>query len=232
MTATLLIRLAGPMQSWGTDSRFEFRDAGTEPSKSGVVGLLASALGRPRAEPVDDLAALRMGVRVDRAGAVRADFHTALDVARVPGKEADQRNAVVSRRAYLADADFLVGLEGDRSLLERLDEALDAPRWPLFLGRKSFPPAVPVRLPDTPPHGPGLVDAALTEALRAIPWHGRGSSDREVPRLRVVLEDPDGESVRRDQPVGAAFADRAFGPRRTRTTFLTVGADVDASEGV
>ena len=53
---TLLMRLAGPMQSWGTGSRFDERDTQLEPSKSGVVGLLCAALGRDRAEPVDDLA--------------------------------------------------------------------------------------------------------------------------------------------------------------------------------
>ena len=38
--STLLLRLAGPMQSWGVQSRFSVRDTGLEPSKSGVIGLL------------------------------------------------------------------------------------------------------------------------------------------------------------------------------------------------
>ncbi len=227
---TLLLRLAGPLQAWGTESRFEVRDTGTEPSKSGVVGLLAAALGRPRARPVDDLAELRMGVRVDQPGAVRIDFHTAENVARVPGKEPDQKNTVVSRRAYLSDADFLVGLEGDRQLLATLDEALAAPRWPLFLGRKSCPPSLPVRLPDAPPDGPGLVDLPLEPALRSVGWRPPFGRDRDGTRLRVVLEDDAGEAVRYDQPVGAAFADRTFAPRRTRTAFLTVGTDVEIIE--
>ena len=58
--ATLLLRLQGPMQSWGTTSRFDERDTQLEPSKSGVLGLLCAALGRNRSEPVQDLAALRM----------------------------------------------------------------------------------------------------------------------------------------------------------------------------
>ena len=48
--STLLLRLAGPMQSWGTQSRFTIRDSGLEPSKSGVIGLLCAALGKPRTE--------------------------------------------------------------------------------------------------------------------------------------------------------------------------------------
>ena len=83
---TLLFRLAGPMQSWGVQSRFTVRDTGLEPSKSGVIGLVCAALGRARNQPVDDLAALRMGVRVDREGKLAKDYHTALDVIKAKGK--------------------------------------------------------------------------------------------------------------------------------------------------
>ena len=57
-----------PMQSWGTKSQFASRDTAMEPTKSGVVGLLAAALGVPREEDDDiqRLARMRMGVRVDR----------------------------------------------------------------------------------------------------------------------------------------------------------------------
>ena len=82
MPYTLLLRLAGPMQSWGTQSRFSMRDTGLEPSKSGVIGLLCAALGRPREDTaiVRRLTALTMGVRVDREGVMKKDFHTANDV--------------------------------------------------------------------------------------------------------------------------------------------------------
>ena len=67
---TLLLRLAAPMQSWGVSSRFTVRDTLREPTKSGVVGLIAAALGRPRTVQLDDLATLRMGVRIDQPGRV------------------------------------------------------------------------------------------------------------------------------------------------------------------
>ena len=63
---TLLLRLAAPMHSWGNDSRCEVRRTGKEPTKSGVIGLLAAALGRNRADSLDDLCSLRFGVRVDQ----------------------------------------------------------------------------------------------------------------------------------------------------------------------
>lgn len=40
---TLLLRFAGPMQSWGVDSNYGVRQTERQPSKSGIVGLLAAA---------------------------------------------------------------------------------------------------------------------------------------------------------------------------------------------
>ena len=76
---TLLIRLEGPMQSWGTTSRFDQRDTGKEPSKSGVIGLLAAALGYDREDwqNVEPLTQLKMGVRHDRPGILKRDYQTA-----------------------------------------------------------------------------------------------------------------------------------------------------------
>ena len=77
---TLLLRLAGPMQSWGTTSRFDQRDTGKEPSKSGVVGLLTAALGIDREvwnDELKSLAALTMAVRHDRPGVLKCDYQIA-----------------------------------------------------------------------------------------------------------------------------------------------------------
>ena len=60
--ATVLLRLIGPMQSWGTTSRFDERDTGKEPTKSGVLGLVAAALGidRENWHDLEPLCRLRM----------------------------------------------------------------------------------------------------------------------------------------------------------------------------
>jgi CRISPR system Cascade subunit CasD len=206
---TLLLRLQGPMQSWGTTSRFDERDTQLEPSKSGVLGLVCAALGRDRVEPVDDLAALTMGVRVDREGAPLRDYQTATGVLIATGK-VDPGRTVVSPRYYLADAAFLVGLEGDdRALLERIHAALRHPRWPLCLGRKGCVPSPPVYLYD------GICDTDLVTALHQypelVPQAARG------PR-RLLLEAEEG-AVRLDQPI-APFAERRFGPRFVTTLQL------------
>ena len=147
---TLLLRLAGAMQSWGTEDRFSVRFAGREPSKSGVIGLVCAALGRPRNESVDDLAGLRMGVRVDAEGVVLRDYHTAggahglrqtYGVLRSSGTLS--HDAVPSSRYYIAGADFLVGLEGPIQQLRLIEDAVRLPVWQLFLGRKALVPGVP-----------------------------------------------------------------------------------------
>ncbi len=231
MTQTLLLRFSGSMQSWGTRSRFRDRDTGLEPSKSGVVGLLCAALGRPREHPVDDIAALRMGVRVMRPGVVRIDYQTAggshrkgerYGVARAenPGGE-----TAISHRAYLADASFLVGLEAITPEQERLAQTLNAalaePVWPLFLGRKSYVPDMPVHLPERGPGGPGVRAASLEDALRDDYWWA--GVDPSVTEARLVLEcapgDPDAEE-RADWPLSFATLDRRYMTRYVKIMFL------------
>ncbi|MBU1405405.1 MAG: type I-E CRISPR-associated protein Cas5/CasD, partial [Proteobacteria bacterium] len=140
---TLLLRLVGPMQSWGTTSRFDQRDTGKEPSKSGVIGLLAAAMGIDRENwpDLEPLTRLALGVRHDRPGVPKRDYQTAGcatgdTIIKADGKPS--KDGVVSQRFYLADAAFLVGLEGDdRVFLEKVHAALRNPVWPLALGRKS-----------------------------------------------------------------------------------------------
>lgn len=203
---TLLLRLAGPMQSWGTTSRFDERDSQLEPSKSGVLGLVCAAMGRDRAEPVDDLARLKMGVRVDREGLLMRDYQTATGVVSAAGK-VDLDRTVISPRYYLADAAFLVGLEGDdRVLLERIHDALHAPVWPLALGRKSFPPGEPVWLDGA------LREEGLRDALLVWPRIASARHQYKDEPLRLILEHASAGAVRLDQPV-APYAERRFGPR-------------------
>jgi CRISPR system Cascade subunit CasD len=224
MSHTLLIRLQGPMQAWGVQSRFSVRETTREPTKSGVIGLLCAALGRDRLEPVTDLLALSMGVRVDREGKLMVDFHTAQHVLNAKGTVL--KDAVLSNRYYLADAVFLVGLESvELELLERVQAALRRPRWLLSLGRRAFPASKPVWLEN------GLrKDQTLEGALLDYPWLIRKPAttyqQSKLPeRLRFVFENYQGAVSRADAPV--SYADRLFAQRRVEmslaeppTTFL------------
>ncbi len=208
----LLLRLSAPMQSWGVQSRFGVRDSGLEPSKSGVIGLIAAALGRPRSADIRDFANLRMGVRVDREGTLLRDYHTAQNVYLAKGGK--PKDTELSTRYYLAGACFLVGLEGDDQegdvdLLRTAQDALRNPRWALFLGRRAFPPGEPVWLAD------GLRPSeTLEQALAAYPTLVANPESH----VRLVVEDPAGSEVRSDQPL--SFSSRRFLPRRIRTEYM------------
>ncbi|MEO5344281.1 MAG: type I-E CRISPR-associated protein Cas5/CasD [Gammaproteobacteria bacterium SHHR-1] len=202
---TLLLRCAGPMQSWGSRSRFQERDTEREPTKSGVIGLLCAALGLDRAEPLDQLRALRMGVRVDRPGRLERDFHTAQEVLKATGKGTDN---LISNRYYLADAAFLVGLEGENALLRSLHQALKNPRWPLFLGRKSFPPGCPVWLADGLREGETLRDALASYPNISPVFLSQGSEKKTL-----LLESEDGNEKRMDNPLDYRHAQRRYSAR-------------------
>jgi CRISPR system Cascade subunit CasD len=154
-----LLHLAAPMQAWGEHSAFTHRDTASHPTRSGLIGLLASALGIPRARAVADatghdgmfarLTQVRFTVRIDRPGTVMRDFHTVgggypqhLTVPTAKGaRRGVDAATIVSTRYYLADAAFTVAADfTDDVLARQCVQALAAPRWPLHLGRRSCPP--------------------------------------------------------------------------------------------
>jgi CRISPR system Cascade subunit CasD len=191
----LLLRLAGPMQSWGEHSHFNERDTAGFPTRSGVIGLLAAALGRPRTAAIDDLTHLSLTVRVDRPGVPLRDLHTVggglptkATVTTAEGKKrSGDTSTVLTHRTYLADAVFSIALTAPADHAELLNQcarALRDPQWPLFLGRRSCPPEGPVLL--------GATDDTLHHLLRLplaadLPRSGRAAveflSDRPLNRL-------------------------------------------------
>lgn len=170
--STLLLRLAAPLQSWGDDSKFNNRRTYSIPTKSGILGMLAAALGRKRDDTIDDLKKLEIGVRVDQEGIELDDFQM------VHGK----KQSDMTRRYYLSDAIFLVGLfHFDDAFLSKLEEALFHPVYPLFLGRRSCPPSYPLVL--------GIRDSSLQEALEKEPWLAQEWRQKRLSgKLRLVLE--------------------------------------------
>ena len=225
---TLLLRLVGPMQSWGTTSRFDQRDTGKEPSKSGVIGLVAAALGIDRENWTDlePLTRLSMGVRRDRPGVPKRDYQTAGcaqgdTIIKADGSQAKD-GGVVSTRYFLADGAFLVGLaDDDRVLLDRIHKALSNPAWPLALGRKSYVPSEPVWMADA------LQNSPLRVALARWPWIASPRKWEKSPdKLLVSFESPDGSGVlKMDQPL-SSFAERRFGARFVSSEWIPFPQEV------
>ncbi len=219
---TLLFRLVGPMQSWGTTSRFDQRDTGKEPSKSGVIGLVAAALGidRENWSDLEPLTRLSMGVRHDRPGMPKRDYQTAQRI--ISADRSKVHETAVTTRDYLADAAFLVGLDGDdRVLLERTHKALSNPVWPLALGRKSYVPSEPIWMADA------LQDVPLRAALARWPWiASRRKWEKSPDELLVSFESTDGSGIlKMDQPL-SFFAERRFGARFIKSEWIPFPQEV------
>ncbi len=153
--SVLLVRLAGPMQSWGEYSRYNSRDTAKQPTKSGILGLLAAAQGRRRTDAIEDLVRLRFGVRTDQPGRVLKDFQTAHEL------DSD-KSMPLTDRFYLSDAVFVAGVEGEPGIISDLENALRSPRFALYLGRRAFVPTKDLTI--------GTMDVPLQQALTDHQW--------------------------------------------------------------
>lgn len=230
--SVLLLKLAGPLQSWGSESRFTERETQHEPTKSGVIGLLAAALGRRRTDSIDDLASLKFGVRIDQPGSFESDFQT--EHRRVWDKDCcrwimdPKKSLPLTHRHYLADAVFVAALEGDGGLLQLCADALDSPAFPLFLGRKSCPPACRVLI--------GLYeDETLLEILRNHPWEASERyqanwkfRDKEFVSLEILYDNQlsiEGEGydvAQRDVPISFSQEHRQYDLRTVSHATVSV----------
>ncbi|WP_026460649.1 type I-E CRISPR-associated protein Cas5/CasD [Schaalia suimastitidis] len=215
MSRVLVLRLAGPMQSWGAASRFSRRTTEAFPTKSGIVGLLAAAEGRRRTDPIEDLASLTMAVRVDQPGELLRDFHTA------------HRGDVpmpLSQRYYIADAVFTALVEGPNELIDTLAGAIQNPVFPLYLGRRACPPVMPLVLE--------VHDGTIWDVSRRVQWQAARFYQRQRKRerrveLRFIADQgviPAVESAHSLQDVPLSFDSerRLYGQRLVEETQIIV----------
>jgi CRISPR system Cascade subunit CasD len=161
----LRLRLASPLQSWGAPSRFTQRATEAAPTKSGILGLLSAAQGRRRSDPLEDLLDLELAVRVEQQGTLLRDFHTA-------------HGQPLTNRYYWSDAVFTAHIGGRHEVLEGVAEAVDAPKFPLYFGRRSCVPVGRVVL--------DIVDETVAESLQALPWQAGRSGRHRMRRQPTV----------------------------------------------
>lgn len=199
MTAlnTVYVRLEGPLQSWGDTSKFVIRRSMDAPTKSGVLGLVCCAMGLSRVDArarLPQLNQLAMGVRIDRAGTRWWDYHTVgagIGMTTAGGGvKTGAQGTLITRREYLADASFLVAIHGDAAIVAAVADALARPVWPVYLGRKSCPPSVPVLA--RPGEGEAWTNpgahADVTAALCAVPWRPRHAQDHTPEFVETIIE--------------------------------------------
>ncbi len=159
MKEYLVFRLYGPIASWGEIAVGENRHSFSYPSKSAIIGLLASALGYKREEEEKHNAltnSVSFGVKVYSSGILLRDYHT---IQTPPSKvkviystrkdelrDKLELNTILSSRDYRMEAlyDICIWKKKDSIDLVTMQQKLNEPIFSLFLGRKSCVLASPL----------------------------------------------------------------------------------------
>lgn len=162
----LLLWLEAPLQSWGHDSKFGRRDSLNFPTKSGVLGLLCCARGAGGEEREWLAAWADLDMQVvgyaptDAQGnplprlPMLCDFHmvgsgydaedpwqSLLIPKTSEGKGAVGGGAKMTYRYYVQDMAYAVVLQAPAAWITDAVQALLAPVWDLYLGRKNCVPS-------------------------------------------------------------------------------------------
>lgn len=158
---TIILKLSGPLQAWGTNSHFETRHTERYPSKSAIIGLIAGSLGYKRdSEKISKLNELDFAVRIDQAGELLRDYHTARKYKHSDGK---LDRVYVTNRYYLSDAVFLVAIgHEDTVWMDEIEQALKSPYYQQFMGRRSLPLNADFLYK--------ITNESVMNTLRDIPW--------------------------------------------------------------
>jgi CRISPR system Cascade subunit CasD len=194
--SNLTLYLDGPLQGWGYMADHKYRNCLSHPTRSGVTGILAAAMGINRAEPIDRLGSLAMTILGLGTGRQIRDYHTAQTRNR---QGAVVGHAEVTHRGYLVDSKFLVLLDGEAELLDEIEGALRDPVWFGTLGRRSCVPASPILL------------GRFNSEAEAIEELERRTGKPILVTLRVEETSGPGAMLLRDLPL--SFGERHWGQR-------------------
>ena len=162
--SVLVLRLAGPVQSWGTYRvSYTSTPSAPMPTKSGVGGFLGALLGEK--DYIGLLSRFTLWVRVDRAQPVNIDMQVASSpkpseregfrraVTLVNGKATTAPKQLtgtalpsLANREYLPFSEFICGLEGDDADIAGWYVRARRPTYMPYLGRQANAPTFPVVL--------------------------------------------------------------------------------------
>lgn len=193
----LVFQLHGPMASWGVDAPGEVRHSHELPSRSALLGLLAAALGIRRDEE-ERLNAFNRHYQflLCASGNPRwaRDYHTVqmpkeVRKARYFSRREELQDpellsALISRRDYYTDAWWMIAVSATPDApytLAQLQTSLQHPVFPLYLGRKSHPLALPL--------APQLLEGSAAGVLReAYRWYQDQFNALKLPLPRLQNE--------------------------------------------
>ena len=212
---TILLKLSGPMQAWGTNSKFETRYTDHYPSKSAIIGMLAASLGYRRDDDrISKLNNIDFAVRVDQKPNLIRDYH----IASKYKKNGSLERNYVTNRYYLEDGVFVVAIGSSDDQIEKLYKALENPYFQTYMGRRSCPPPADFLI--------GVRDVGPIEALKDFSWQASSHFKKNNPNYRADLYADshllDGkEKIRNDKVLSFSFGKRQYIPRFESESYIT-----------
>lgn len=224
---TLLLKFAGPLQSWGTDSKFETRYTDFYPSKSAVIGMIAASFGyrRDEDEKIKKLNDLDFAVRVDQRGNLLRDYQIA--TAYKPDGRFERN--YVTNRYYLEDAIFVIAIGGEDDFIDKIEQSLKNPYFQTFFGKRSNPINPDFILDKT---NQGVAESLENISWQAGNWYKKEYKNKSMVELEVYIDgDLIKESVskfRKDRVESFSQKHRQFGYRGEKRYLVTLSEEHDA----
>ena len=214
MQQHLILKLEGPLQSWGKHSFEGLRPSEAFPGRSALLGLLGACLGIDR-EDSDGQRQLALSVgfavRCDQ-GKYRplkmTDYHTVKD-ARVDYHGLKSHETIQTWREYWQDAKYTVAVwslpKADISL-QQLQAAVNKPVFTPVLGRRSCPLVRPL-FEEMNEAEDALAALAQVEPKAGMIYSDEGRSNQRQLQLRDVpiTEQPRQFATRRVYVAGEGY---------------------------
>ena len=206
---TILLKFAGPLQSWGTSSHFETRHTDFYPSKSAVIGMIAASLGyrRNEDEKIRKLNELDFAVRVDQQGNLLRDWHNA--------KSDKRKDPYTTNRYYLEDAVFVVAISHQNyAFIQMIEDGLRSPYFQPFMGRRACPLPVDFIVQVT---NDSALDSLKQLDWQAVTWYMKRQSTDDRISLEIYtdsyLTGKESYQLRQDKVLSFSQKERKFGFR-------------------
>ncbi|QSV44699.1 type I-E CRISPR-associated protein Cas5/CasD [Geobacter benzoatilyticus] len=193
----LILKLQGPMQSWGEHTFEGKRPSGNFPTRSALLGLLGACLGirRNEAGRLQQLAdSVAFAVRKEERFRIRhdgrktslpiikaTDYHTVRD-AREDYSGLKSHETIQTWREYLFDAVYtVVAWNTDVAMISlvELEQAVKSPHFTPYLGRRSCPLSRPL-------FEASFSAANACDALHMIPSDGGVIYSEEPGETRTI----------------------------------------------
>lgn len=225
---TILLKLSGPLQSWGTTSHFETRQTDRHPSKSAIIGLIAASMGYRRDNDleINKLNDLDFAVRIDQEGQLLRDYHTAKKYK----KNGALERTYVTNRYYLEDAVFVVAIgHEDIQMMNAIEKGLKAPYFQPFMGRRSLPLPADFLIESKEA---GVVECLSNLSWQASEWYQKNHTNKVPIYADADLLSKEVVHMRQDRVESFSQKNRQFGFRGEASKIVEVRRKVNDIEAL